>query len=73
MAKHAGFRRVVYNMALSLRTQMYSEAKCSDSKVIDAVCEGSNQLPKETPWLQMDGRVVLKSLPTRADRLEDCV
>ena len=37
MAKHAGFRRAVYNMALSLRTQMYSESKCSDSKIIDTI------------------------------------
>ncbi len=33
MAKHAGFRRVVFNFGLSLRTQMYSEGKLSDSKV----------------------------------------
>jgi putative transposase len=37
LAKHAGFRRVVFNMGLSLRTQMYSEAKLSDSKVINEV------------------------------------
>ena len=30
MAKHAGFRRVVFNFELSLRTQMYSEGKLSD-------------------------------------------
>ncbi len=37
MSKHAGFRRVVYNMGLSLRTQMYGEAKFSDVKVIAGV------------------------------------
>ena len=37
MAKHSGFRRVVYNMGLSLRTQLYGEVKCSDSKIIDTI------------------------------------
>lgn len=53
MAKHAGFRRVVYNMRLSLRTQMYGESflqsfggsraspqtlrKLSDAKVIAGI------------------------------------
>jgi Putative transposase DNA-binding domain/Helix-turn-helix domain len=37
LAKHAGFRRVVFNMGLSLRTQMYSEGKLSNSKVINEV------------------------------------
>jgi len=35
MAKHAGLRRVVFNMRLSLRTQMYGRVKLSDSKVIN--------------------------------------
>ena len=35
MAKHAGLRRVVFNMGLSLRTQMYGLVKLSDSKVIN--------------------------------------
>ena len=35
MAKHAGLRRVVFNMGLSLRTQMYGRLKLSDSKVIN--------------------------------------
>ena len=35
MAKHAGLRRVVFNMGLSLRTQMYGGVKLSDSKVIN--------------------------------------
>ena len=34
MAKHAGFRRVVFS-ELSLRTQMYGRVKLSDSKVIN--------------------------------------
>ena len=34
MAKHAGFRRVVFS-GLSLRTQMYGRVKLSDSKVIN--------------------------------------
>ncbi|MEG4350657.1 helix-turn-helix domain-containing protein [Microcoleus sp. LAD1_D3] len=37
MAKHAGFRRVVFNFGLSLRTQMYSEGKFTDSKVLKEV------------------------------------
>jgi len=37
MAKHAGFRRVVFNFGLSLRTRMYSDGKLSDSKAIDKV------------------------------------
>jgi len=35
MAKHAGLRLVVFNMGLSLRTQMYCFVKLSDSKVIN--------------------------------------
>ena len=37
MVKHAGFTRVVFNMGLSLRTQMYGEGKFSDSKVINEI------------------------------------
>lgn len=37
MSKHAGFRRVVYNLGLSLRQQMYGESKLSDSKVIGGI------------------------------------
>ena len=37
MVKHAGFRRVVFNMGLSLRTQRYGEGKFSDSKVINEI------------------------------------
>lgn len=35
MAQHAGFRRLVFNMGLSLRTQRYCHVKVSDSKGID--------------------------------------
>src|SRR4028119_1577490 len=35
MAKPAGFRRVVFNRGLSLRTQVYGSVKLSDSKVIN--------------------------------------
>ena len=34
-ATHAGLRRVVFNMGLSLWTQMYGRVKLSDSKVIN--------------------------------------
>jgi putative transposase len=37
MAKHAGFRRVVYNMALSLRQQLYGVVKTSDRKAINEI------------------------------------
>ena len=33
--KHAGLTGVVFNMGLSLRTQMYGRVKLSDSKVIN--------------------------------------
>ena len=50
LAKHAGFRRVVFNMGLSLRTQMYGEAKLSDNKVINEVkmIEGLLSSKKQT-------------------------
>lgn len=37
VVKHAGFRRVAFNMGLSLRSQMYGEGKFSDSKVINEI------------------------------------
>jgi putative transposase len=36
-AKHAGLRRVVFNMGLSLQTRMYGRVKLSDSKMINAL------------------------------------
>jgi len=35
-AKHAGLRGVVFNMGLSLRTQMYGRVKLSDSNVTNS-------------------------------------
>jgi len=37
MVKHAGLRRVVFNMGLSIRTQMYGEGNFSGSKVINGI------------------------------------
>jgi putative transposase len=37
MAKHAGFRRVVFNLGLSLRVQIYGAGEFSDSQVINEV------------------------------------
>jgi putative transposase len=60
-AKHAGFRRVVFNFGLSLRTQLYSEGKLSDSKVIGKVKKVlTNHLKKqpEFAWMnQLSSRV----------------
>ena len=66
MAKHAGFRRVVFNMGLSLRTQMYSEGKFSDSKVINEVkkvlTDRVNKQP-EFAWMnQLSSRVYQNAL-----------
>jgi len=36
MAKHAGFRLVVFNMGLSSQTQMYGRVKVSDSNVTNS-------------------------------------
>ncbi|NJS12772.1 MAG: helix-turn-helix domain-containing protein, partial [Microcoleus sp. CSU_2_2] len=49
MAKHAGFRRVVFNMGLSLRTQMYGEGEFSDSKVINEVKKVLTNYVKKQP------------------------
>jgi putative transposase len=66
MAKHAGFRRVVFNFGLSLRTQMYSEGKLSDSKVIGEVKKVlTNHLKKqpEFAWMnQLSSRVYQNAL-----------
>ena len=37
MVKQAGFRRVLFNMGLSLRTQIYGKGKFSDSKEINEI------------------------------------
>ncbi len=66
MAKHAGFRRVVFNMGLSLRTQMYSEGKFSDSKVINEVKKVLTNRVKKQPefaWMnQLSSRVYQNAL-----------
>ncbi|WP_445243537.1 MULTISPECIES: helix-turn-helix domain-containing protein [unclassified Microcoleus] len=49
MAKHVGFRRVVFNFGLSLRTQMYSEGKLSDSKVLNEVKKVLTNYLKKQP------------------------
>ena len=75
MAKHAGFRRVVYNFGLSLRTQMYGETKCGDSKIIDTIKKILTNHVKKRPefsWMnQMSSRVyqhALKDLKTAFSR-----
>ncbi|WP_333300279.1 MULTISPECIES: transposase [unclassified Microcoleus] len=61
MAKHAGFRRAVFNFGLSLRTQMYSDGKLSDSKAIDKVKKVLTNHVKKQPefaWMnQLSSRV----------------
>ena len=56
MARHAGFRRVVFNFGLSLRTQMYSEGKFTDSKVINEVKKVlTNYVKKKPEFVWMNG------------------
>lgn len=66
MAKHAGFRRVVFNFGLSLRTQMYSEGKFTDSKVINEVKKVLTNHVKKQPefgWMnQLSSRVYQNAL-----------
>ncbi|MCC3592227.1 RNA-guided endonuclease InsQ/TnpB family protein [Microcoleus sp. PH2017_28_MFU_U_A] len=66
MAKHAGFRRVVFNMGLSLRTQMYSEGKLTDSKVINEIKKVFTNYVKKHPefaWMnQLSSRVYQNAL-----------
>ena len=66
MAKHAGFRRVVFNMGLSLRIQMYSEGKPTDSKVINEVKKVLTNHVKKQPefaWMnQLSSRVYQNAL-----------
>ncbi|MEG4289509.1 RNA-guided endonuclease TnpB family protein [Microcoleus sp. C2C3] len=66
MAKHAGFRRVVFNFGLSLRTQMYSEGKLSDSKVLNEVKKVLTNHVKKQPefaWMnQLSSRVYQNAL-----------
>jgi len=66
MAKHAGWRRVVFNFGLSLRTQMYSDGKLSDSKAIAEVKKVLTNYVKKQPefaWMnQLSSRVYQKAL-----------
>jgi putative transposase len=66
MAKHAGFRRVVFNFGVSLRTEMYSDGKLSDSKAIDKVKKVlTNHVKKqrEFAWMnQLSSRVYQNAL-----------
>ncbi|WP_445250556.1 hypothetical protein [Microcoleus sp. OTE_8_concoct_300] len=66
MAKHAGLRRVVFNMGLSLRTQMYGGLKLSDSKVINELKKVLTKHVKKQPgfaWMnQLSSRVYQNAL-----------
>ena len=66
MAKHAGFRRVVFNMGLSLRTQMYGEGQFTDSKVLNEVKKVLTNYVKKQPefaWMnQLSSRVYQNAL-----------
>jgi putative transposase len=65
MAKHAGFRRVVFS-GLSLRTQMYGRVKLSDSKVINVLKKVLTNHIKKQPgfaWMnQLSSRVYQNAL-----------
>ncbi|WP_445249422.1 RNA-guided endonuclease InsQ/TnpB family protein [Microcoleus sp. OTE_8_concoct_300] len=66
MVKHAGFRRVAFNMDLSLRTQMYGEGKFSDSKVINEINKLLSDRVKKQPGFagmnQLSSRVAQNAL-----------
>ena len=65
MAKHAGFRRVVFS-GLSFRTQMYGRVKLSDSKVINELKKVLTNHIKKQPgfaWMnQLSSRVYQNAL-----------
>jgi putative transposase len=71
MAKHAGFRRVVYNMGLDLRMQSYGEIKTSDSKFIGEVKKILTGQVKKLPeyqWMnELSSRVYQNALRDLAD------
>jgi len=66
MAKHAGLRRVVFNMGLSLQARMYDRIKLSDSKVINELKKVLTNHVKKQPgfaWMnQLSIRVYQKAL-----------
>jgi putative transposase len=71
MAKHAGFRRVVYNMGLDLRMQSYGEIKATDSKFLGEVRKIlTNQVKKlpEYQWMnELSSRVYQHAFRDLAD------
>lgn len=66
LAKHAGYRRVVYNMALSLRQQLYGVVEVSDSKAISQIRSIlTNHIKKrpENAWMnELSSRVYQHAL-----------
>jgi putative transposase len=66
MAKHAGFRRVVFSMGWSLHTRMYGRVKLSDSKVINELNKVLTNHIKKQPGLagmnQLSSRVYQNAL-----------
>ena len=66
MVKHAGFRRVLFNIGLSLRTQMYGKGKFSDSKEINEIKKLLTDRVKKQPGLagmnQLSSRVYQNAL-----------
>ena len=63
MVKHAGFRRVMFNMGLSVRTQMYGEGKFSNSKVINEIKKLLTDRVKKQP-----GFAGINQLSSRVDQ-----
>ena len=65
-AKHAGLRRVVFNMGLSLQTRMYGRVKLSDSKVINElkkILTNHIKKPGGFAWMnQLSSRVYQNTL-----------
>ena len=65
MAKHAGFRRVVFS-GLSLQTRMYGRVKLSDSKVVNQLHKVLTDRVKKQPGLagmnQLSSRVYQNAL-----------
>jgi len=66
MAKHAGYRRIVYNLGLSLRQQLYGVVKISDSKAISEIKKIlTNHIKKrpENAWMnELSSRVYQNAL-----------
>ena len=66
MVKQAGFRRVLFNMGLSLRTQMYGKGKFSDSKQINEIKKLLTDRVKKNPGFagmnQLSSRVYQNAL-----------